>query len=441
MGIPYYFASLIRQHKGITSRVTQITPDIFAIDFNCLIHTYMNDADPIGSILAALRDILTNTCRATKFVYIAMDGLVPYAKIVQQRYRRFRISEKGIFDRNQISPGTPYMRELAKEVAAAFPSAIVSSTDEPGEGEHKLLNWLKTLPATQRRSICVYGLDADLILLCLSQKELSRPHSFTLLRENSTFNKKDGGFTTLSVWKLAERLEIPIAQYIPLCVLCFGNDFMPSLGMFSLREGGHDRAIALYKEAGDPDLTTPAGRLAFLRTSAAHEMKVFTEKVVNRDKPAEKVLFTLGGQYFQERYNLHVLDGVHTIKPVVDAFWKTYEWTIRYFLTNIAPDWSWVYPYADAPLVSQLIESRYVNPSFKKGIPFNVSAQLGFILPKESLRKARRRVLFPDEFYEETEVRMPWMKRYAWESKPRISLPWHPTETETTVEAWDPQIA
>jgi hypothetical protein len=82
-----------------------------------------------------------------------------------------------------------------------------------------------------------------------------------------------------------------------------------------------------------------------------------------------------------------------------------------------------------------------VNPSFKKGIPFNVSAQLGFILPKESLRKARRRLLFPDEFYEETEVRMPWMKRYAWESKPRISLPWHPTETETTVEAWDPQIA
>ena len=73
-------------------------------------------------------------------VYIAMDGLVPYAKIVQQRYRRFRKPEPdepgaAAFDRHQISPGTPYMRELSAAVAARFPSFLISSTLEPGEGE------------------------------------------------------------------------------------------------------------------------------------------------------------------------------------------------------------------------------------------------------------------------------------------------------------------
>jgi 5'-3' exonuclease len=116
MGIPFYFASLIKAHKNVVSRLrAKLQPSILAVDFNCLIHNYMDDARPVESVVEALIKILDETCQP-QLLYIAMDGLVPYAKIVQQRYRRFRISEAGVFDRNQISPGTPYMKELDQKV-------------------------------------------------------------------------------------------------------------------------------------------------------------------------------------------------------------------------------------------------------------------------------------------------------------------------------------
>lgn len=447
MGIPYYFASLIRQHKDIVSRVRGCqTPDVFAIDFNCLIHSYMDDSDPINSVIAALRNILTNVCKATKFVYIAMDGLVPYGKLVQQRYRRFRKQDTTpVFDRNQISPETGYMKELAIAVRSAFPEAILSDTSEPGEGEHKLLNWLKTLPENKRRSICVYGLDADLILLCLVHHKLSMPYSFTLLRENKGFNRDDDGFSTLSVWRLADKIEIPVEQYLVLSVLCFGNDFMPNLGMFSLREGGHERALAIYKEAGEPDLAEGDGLKTFLLVASKKEIQFYTERVKTRNKKAERAIISDDGMFLKERYALHVLDGADSL-DVVRAYLKTCCWTILYFLENNPPDWEWHYPYPDAPLLSMF--NFHESPSihneddvfhFNSNITFSTINQLQFILPSSSLRKNKKRVAFHDEFYdEETEMRIGWMKRYNWECRPRISLPWHPSEKETRIEVWSP---
>ena len=37
--------------------------------------------------------------------------------------------------------------------------------DEPGEGEHKILQYLKNKPKNNKESKCIYGLDADLIML------------------------------------------------------------------------------------------------------------------------------------------------------------------------------------------------------------------------------------------------------------------------------------
>ena len=169
MGIPFYFASLIKSHRSITRTVKQrLDVDVLGVDFNCLIHRYLKEDNPVGSVVDAFAHMLETVCRP-KHLLIAMDGVVPYAKIVQQRYRRMRIKtedDKG-FDRNQISPGTPYMRDLENALRARFPYAIMSSTLEEGEGEHKLFTMLRTLPESERRNVCIYGLDADLILICL----------------------------------------------------------------------------------------------------------------------------------------------------------------------------------------------------------------------------------------------------------------------------------
>jgi 5'-3' exonuclease len=438
MGIPFYFASLSKSHRGIIEALKKSMPmsvDVFVIDFNCLIHRYLKDEDPIHSVLNALHYIVDNSCR-TKQLVIAMDGLVPYAKIVQQRFRRMRIREEntGTFDRHQISPDTPYMRELEEACRQRFPSAIISGTSEPGEGEHKLIQELRKLPENQRRSICVYGLDADLILISLQHHKLSNPYSFWLLRESNEFNDpslKHAEFATLSIWKLLKELPMPLEQYMCLSILCFGNDFMPNIGMFSLREDGYDRALHTYQEAGNPDLTTSDGRRKFFNFAEAKEMKVLTERIRLRKRPEEKALLGKDSSLFTRKYGLHVLDGVTDMKPVVEAYWKTFHWTLNYFQEGVPTNWFWVYPYSDAPLVSDIIAYDETTKIEKRKLNFTITKQLQFILPLGSLRTAKRRVMYPDELHKET--RNPWMKRHDWEMKPRISLPWNPHYDLTTV--------
>ena len=434
MGIPFYFMSLIKAHKGIVQTVKHpLQVDVLGVDFNCLIHRYLQDHRPVESVVEALAHILEHTCKAKK-VIIALDGLVPYAKIVQQRYRRMAIkTETSVFDRNQISPDTPYMRELESALKAKFPFAIFSGTLDAGEGEHKIISELKHLPENQRRSICVYGLDADLILICLQNHKLSFPHSMYLLRESDQFNDKSNmaTFSTLSIWTLLNQLPLELSQYMALSILCFGNDFMPNLAMFSLREDGYDRALHYYKESGNPDLTTSAGRRQFLEYAGTHELEVLSERIGLRKRPEEKALWGKSQDLISKKYGLHVLDGVCDMKPVVEAFWKTFHWTNSYFHNNLTTHWSWTYPYADAPLIQDILKFKETTLDEQVYLNYTISDQLSFILPHSSVRKAKRRVKYEDEMYSET--RNIWMKRHDWEMKPYVSLPWNPIYHLTSV--------
>jgi 5'-3' exonuclease len=434
MGIPFYFASLIRAHAGIVQTIKKNQPhevDVFGIDFNCLIHRYLKDEEPILSVIEALEYILKNFCKA-KQVIIALDGLVPYAKIVQQRYRRMRAKEEAVFDRNQISPDTPYMRELEQAIKARFPYAVLSGTSVPGEGEHKLITEIKKIPQAARKNVCIYGLDADLILICLKHSGLSP--KMTLMRESAEFNDpklKQAEFATLNTKILLTQLPMPLDQYIALSILCFGNDFMPNLAMFSLREDGYSRALQLFQECGSPNLLTQAGRAQFLVYCATKEMGFLKERIGLRKRPEERALMGKDSSMFVKKYGLHVLDGVSNMAPVVEAYWKTFEWTLFYFDKSEPLNWDWVYPYSDAPLISDIVKYEVPKAEELKPLNFTVTNQLQFILPKASLRKAKRLVKFLDEVHVET--RNPWMKKYDWEMKPRISLPWHPTDQLTTV--------
>jgi 5'-3' exonuclease len=438
MGIPFYFASLSNSHKGIISAIKKnhiLEVDVFVIDFNCLIHRYLKDEDPINSVLEALEHIMNTVCKSKQLI-IAMDGLVPYAKLVQQRFRRMRIKDEnhGSFDRNQISPDTPYMRDLEIALKAKFPYAIVNGTNIPGEGEHKLIHELIRLQPDQRKTICVYGLDADLIFISLQNHNLSQQDGMWLLRESAEFNDpklKHAEFATLSVWKLLEELPMPIEQYMVLGILCFGNDFMPNLGMFSLREDGYDRALHTYITSGSPDLLTSVGRHKFLTFASMSEMNVFKERIALRKRPEEKAIIGKDQTLFSHKYGLHVLDGVTNMSPVVEAFWKTFHWTLHYFKTGEPLNWYWVYPYSDAPLVSDILLYKEYTKLDRKPLNFNVTRQLQFIMPHISLRTSRRRILYPDELHSDT--RNTWMKRHDWEMKPRISLPWNPEYSLTTV--------
>lgn len=434
MGIPYYFASLLRSHSGIVETVRKGIPlelDVLGVDFNCLIHRYLQDDNPVKSVIDALEYIVTEIC-IPKQLFIAIDGLVPYAKMVNQRYRRMRAKELGGFDRNQISPETAYMKELEEALVAKFPLAHISKTSEAGEGEHKLFNDIKTLPEKQRRSVCIYGLDADLILISLQNHKLSYPYSFQLLRESNEFNDPrlaKAEFATLSIWKLLRQLPIEIEQYIALSILCFGNDFMPNLAVFSLREDGYDRALQIYENAGKPNLLTKEGRRKFLETVGSKEFEILRERVQLRKRPEEKAVFGKTNELVLHKFNLHYLDGVENIENVVEAYWKTFQWTLYYFLNNKPLNWYWVYPYAEAPFITDILKYEEAKPMRESKCNYTVKKQLTFILPSYSLHN---NPVYPDEIY--TDTRNPWMKKYEWETKPFVSLPWNPKYELTTIE-------
>jgi 5'-3' exonuclease len=377
------------------------------IDFNCFLHKYLNADNPIGSIVIALEALLTETVRARQ-VYLAFDGLVPYAKMVQQRYRRMRRPEESSgFDKHQLSPGTPIMREIADTLRLLFPTISVSDTLDPGEGEHKMFQWLRTLPANDRQRICIYGLDADLVLIAIAQRRLGQ---MSVLRE-----LEGGGFATLSIPALVQVLPMDPDEYVRMSILCFGNDFMPTLAMFSLREEGYSRAIYYATHGG-------------ILSAAPDERRILCK----RAKETDRHILAPDGHALESRVALHCMDGVLNWDPVCLAFWKTYAWTLHYFTTSEVLDWKWVYPYPEAPLLETLVGTDCPT-SFEWEAPrpqFTIEEHLQFILPKSSLQTTKIPSVFEDELYDEaTETRHLWMKRFVWESDPYVSLPTGPLTT------------
>ena len=410
MGIPYFVASLARTNRGLIQPVRgHITTDALLIDMNCFLHRYLDDSDPYPSIVKAIADLLELV--HAKTVVACLDGLVPYAKQVQQRFRRMRKSDARKFDRHQMSPETPWMRGLLEHLPASW---IVSGTHEPGEGEHKIFKWLRKNP---QKTGVIYGLDADLVLLSLANANLCQ---LKLLREKNEFQNilsRDAEWGTLDINELLRSLPVPVDQFIEIAVTCWGNDFLPPVAMFSLREEGYARALhfkGLSKEA------------------AVAEHQFLTKRIQQRARPDEQCL--LGD--LDERMAIQLFDGIRDWRPVVEAYWKTVNWTLHYFKTNEVLDWTWYYPYPETPSVSNL--RKYLMPRVvwqQNPVTFHVGNQLQFILPQAALRRAKRRVVFPDEIYDEEspDMRTPWMRRHAWEARPRISLPWHPTISETEV--------
>jgi 5'-3' exonuclease len=401
MGIPFLFASLIKHHPSIIKTCPKA--EYFAIDMNCLIHNFLDPQNPLESVIQGLKQILLEIPVKYENIFIAFDGLVPLAKIVQQRYRRFRISEE-LFDKRQISPDTPYMRSLESRLKQEFPEIKISPTQEPGEGEHKIFLEMNSLHF-ENKNVIIYGLDADLILLSLQRSE-------------NVFLMRDG---FLDIQELKKNLPLNPEQFLYLSVLCFGNDFMPNLGLFSLREHGYERCLFMYEKSGSPDLRQEKGRQQFLEFAEIEEIPTLQKILKKRDKFHEKFF----QEPFSRKYNLHILDGVLNSEPVVEAYWKTFDFTIEYFLTNTVKNWEWYYPYPDAPLIQDIIlYDESVCPN--KELKFKICNQLQFILPSSTLKIIGRRQKFHDELY--TETREQWLKKYDWEMKPRISLPWTLTE-------------
>ena len=81
-------------------------------------------------------------------------------------------------------------KKLAEDAAWQGLEVVFSGGDVPGEGEHKIMEWLRSWKQSPEFDIneshCVYGNDSDLVFLCLA---LHLPN-MTILREEMKWEKR-----------------------------------------------------------------------------------------------------------------------------------------------------------------------------------------------------------------------------------------------------------
>jgi 5'-3' exonuclease len=165
-----------------------------------------------------------------------------------------------VWDQNALTPGSAFMAKLGTSLTTAGVRLsaqlkvpiTVSTTSEPGEGEHKLLAAMRSVrPA----SCTIYGLDADLILLAMLLGAETGAE-VRLLREAQEFeshrNSDVPEWRTLDIAGLTQVL-IPsttpaqVADFVAAMSL-LGNDFLPRSLTRTVRGDGIPQILAGLRE-------------------------------------------------------------------------------------------------------------------------------------------------------------------------------------------------
>jgi len=264
MGIPVYFKTILNNSSNdlLCKEIEEV--DGLYFDLNCLIHPCcrkLNDENEMIKIIIETMDSIIDMIDIKEYIYIAIDGIAPAAKMKQQRYRRFKsLYEKkdDKWDTNSITPGTFFMDKLNEQLKNFKNTNLriyFSDSSERGEGEHKIFNDLKK---RHNKKVVIYGLDADLIMLSL----LNYNHTIYLLRERTEYNIEniDSEYIFLPINGLGKDIhknitdrtgidtlnyEDIISDYIFICFL-LGNDFINHIPNINLRYGGHEKLIEIY---------------------------------------------------------------------------------------------------------------------------------------------------------------------------------------------------
>ena len=165
-------------------------------------------------------------------------------------------------------------KKISEDIDWQGVEIVLSGHEVPGEGEHKIMEYIRLAKAQPEYDAnirhCLYGLDADLIMLGL----LSHDPHFCLLREEVTFGRatqkkskelEHQNFYLMHLCIVREYLELefqelkePSALEISfdmerviddfiLMAFFVGNDFLPNLPNLHINEGALALMFKVYK--------------------------------------------------------------------------------------------------------------------------------------------------------------------------------------------------
>ncbi len=454
--------------------------DYFLMDFNCLIYQVLHGLEPGPDFESRL---IAATCKyaaaviesvGAKHTYIALDGVVPLAKMKQQRMRRFRavalsaeerrlgLRSGSSWDTNAITPGTAFMDRLGAALRAAFPAATISDVREPGEGEHKAMRVLRDNPNGRH---VIYGLDGDLFVLALLNQQLYAPASEIWFFRENTDKDGDGGHICMSLARLAAAIKVPSLKDYALAMCLLGNDFVPQSMAFRIKEGGHERLIGMLQRAeplmaADGAMNWPAWA-ALIRSIASTEEADVAAAIARKKKARPMDRGKTANDALKARINDRPLEwfdsadgrlwngqmrpawkttyaqiglgaahGAEAIyhKEAARQYLESLQWTFDYYVRGTVSNWDWHYEFAAAPLfgaVTAITELPPLNADIS--MPPSPNEQLTIVLPPESYHliptcSERQFMVIRPEFFG------PWSyfhlgKRHFWECEAHVPMP------------------
>ncbi len=313
MGVPGFFAWLLRNKKKLGSKNLiqdniQVKIKYLMLDTNCLLHPCVNNIlgkykngdlsiDNTKPLRPQLETYIWNLIEnyindmiekvKPEILFVAIDGVAPIGKVLQQRQRRYRYlfdkqiklnttiisgtTEDIILDELsngisqpqipissiELTPGTDYMERIHENFNLYMEKLdkrgikyIYSSYHEEGEGEHKILQYIKK-NLKPEEPIIIYGLDADLLFLSLG---IGFNYDLYIMREKQIFDNKevdlddypDYNYVEIKqLHRLIEHLDISTPDFIVLCYL-MGNDFLPGMLTLDFKKGGLDKIIKAF---------------------------------------------------------------------------------------------------------------------------------------------------------------------------------------------------
>jgi 5'-3' exonuclease len=456
--------------------------DYFLIDTNCLIHPMCfkilaENSDftsqdklelkMINKVIEYIEELM-NYVKPKKGIYIAIDGVAPVAKIKQQRSRRFKsVHDRDLWDKirkkhekpipnawnnSAITPGTLFMEKLHNKIISWSKEqklqVIYSSCNTPSEGEHKLLQFIRTNQKENKKfSYVLYGLDADLIFLALS----ANYNDIYLLREANQMNKNDPdgllNYVSIKIMKECINQTIEyyydkkvvdfkdfikmkldndkiIADFIFLCYF-LGNDFLPHLPSLDIHKDGIEYLIESYISILDDrreyllnNIDINQDFLASLLNKLAEKEESIIKGNYGKNKRFQKCessdpfdieIFKIENlqfkvvdpiqlgsdnqvewrkRYYKHHFGCETDESIETFsKKMVKNYLLGIKWVTKYYFDK-CPSWDWYFPYEHPPFLSDinkyLKESKMDKMKFIEGEPLKPFVQLLCVLPQQS---------------------------------------------------------
>lgn len=376
MGVPYFFREIVTKYPNIVvDNVPKCINRLF-IDFNACIHTcsaiVVNKNPTNYTNLDIFHEVVKYTmtiadiCKPNELLYLAVDGVAPLAKIAQQRRRRYLSAHRNSsinnfkqknnlpvsnWDSNCITPGTEFMIELDtflkkyfKENKFAF-DVVLSGHDEPGEGEHKFIRYIKENTCQESTDI-ILGLDADLIFLSLGCSK----SNIYLMREAEQFGKQVTNNMSNTTKQLffkyvdIDMLKKCVSQFLYgtddishmydfiAIMMLVGNDFTPSMSFLKLKNGALDILCDAYK-------------------------KVHSQLNENLVIKNEKGLFTINHRFFIKILEIFAKNEDNNMKAIIEQYSNINFNPNKRFNTKIE---RFMYEYESMPLINKFPD--VINP-------------------------------------------------------------------------------